>query len=379
LGITLATRERPGSPSAGIFHRVTPASTPHTPRPDPGPRPGPLAAAATGPQRPKKSLDPRAQAPDSAGHVTRLAPSPTGALHLGNARTFLVNWALARQRGWSILYRLEDLDDARNKPGAAERLAGALRWLGLDWDRETPPQSADQAPYLDAMRALAAEGRVYPCDLSRKEIEAASTAPHAGEGEPRYPPGLRPAERPDAFTDEGTNWRFVTPDRDVAFTDESEGPQTFNPQREVGDFVVWTRRACPSYQLAVALDDHRHGVTHIVRGRDLLPSTARQRLLREALALAPEPEHLHLPLVVGPDGRRLAKRHGDTRLDRYRDDAAVPPERVVGLLARWSGASADRTPMTAAEFAERFDLASMPREDAVFTEEDDHWLRTGSS
>lgn len=363
---------------------MTPASTPHTPRPDPSGRPGPETAAAIDPERPKKTSDPRSSdhapsEPAPAGHATRLAPSPTGALHLGNARTFLVNWALARQRGWAILYRLEDLDDARNKPGAAERLADSLRWLGLDWDRETPPQSADPEPYLAAMRALADAGRVFPCDLTRKQIEEAAAAPHAGEGETRYPPELRPAHLPRAFTDEGTNWRFLAPDRNVPFTDELEGPQSFNPHREVGDFVVWTRRACPSYQLAVALDDHRHGVTHIVRGRDLLPSTARQRLIREALGLAPEPDHYHLPLVVGPDGRRLAKRHGDTRLERYRDDRAVPPERVVGLLATWSGVAAERTPMTAAEFAERFDPASMPRADAVYTEEDDHWLRTGSS
>jgi len=369
-----ATRERPGSPSAGIFHPVTPASTPHTTPARPAPPQEPAAGPVTPAHAQKKIPQDQPARP-----ATRLAPSPTGALHLGNARTFLINWAVARQRDWTILYRLEDLDDARNKPGAADNLAAALRWLGIDWDRETPPQSADPEPYTSAMQTLARAGCVYPCDLSRKEIEEATAAPHQGEGESRYPPELRPADRPRDFTDEGTNWRFVTPDRDVSFTDELEGPQSFNPASEVGDFIVWTRRACPSYQLAVAVDDHRQGVTHILRGRDLLPSTARQSLLREALGLSPEPAHLHVPLVVGPDGRRLAKRHGDTRLDRYRLELKIPPERAVGLLARWSGVTTERAPMTAAEFAERFDPASMPREDAVFTEEDDHWLRTGSS
>ncbi len=310
--------------------------------------------------------------------ATRLAPSPTGALHLGNARTFLVNWALARKHAWEIIYRVEDLDGARVKPESVQRVADDLRWLGLDWDREVPRQSTDLDPCREAMQALAAQGAVYPCALTRSEIEAAASAPHAGDHETRFPPELRPEFALRDFDDEQTNWRFVAPDRDIIVPDEHTESRIHNVAEDVGDFIVWTKRGQPAYQLAVSVDDHRQGITHVVRGDDLIPSAARQILLREALNLTPEPAYIHLPLVIGPDGRRLAKRHGDTRVVACRD-AGVNPERVIGLLASWSGICNAPEPMTAAEFAERFDLATMPRDPAVFTPEHDRWLSTASS
>ena len=332
--------------------------------------------------------------PRQAG-VTRLAPSPTGALHLGNARTFLVNWALARRQGWQIVLRIEDLDGPRIKPEAIEACVRTLGWLGIDWDIGPLIQSADLGPCEAAMHDLASRGLVYPCELSRSEIDAAASAPHdAAEGraesgaivssgagsegvENRFPAGLRPDDLgPRPFEDLATNWRFLTPAGAVAFADRCAGAQTQNPGRDIGDFVVWTRRGQPSYQLAMILDDHRQGVSHVVRGDDLLGSAARQLLLMRALGLRPEPEYTHLPLVVGADGRRLAKRHGDTRLATYQR-TGVPPERVIGLLGWWSGVSAGREPMSAAEFCEGFDLASMPRDRVTFTEEDDGWLRQG--
>ena len=329
--------------------------------------------------------------------MTRLAPSPTGALHLGNARTFLINWALARQNGWRIILRIEDLDGPRIKPGAADAAIRTLEWLGLDWDEGPITQSADLTPYAEAMRTLAARAQVFPSALSRKEIEESGSAPHApgpGSGpgsdagpagaESRFAPELRPPLRPIAFdphahTDDGGNpagWRFVTPDRDVPFRDDFAGPQSFNPHRSVGDFVVWTRADQPAYQLAVVVDDHRQGVTRVVRAADLLDSTARQLLLYRALSSTPEPTHTHLPLVIGPDGRRLAKRHGDTRIDHYRD-AGVSPQRIVGLLASWCGFGDPGAPgpMTASEFAARLDLATIPRDPIVFSPKDDQWLR----
>ncbi len=319
--------------------------------------------------------------------VTRLAPSPTGALHLGNVRTFLVNWALARREGWRIVLRIEDLDGPRVKPGAIEGAIDTLAWLGMDWDEGPIVQSHDLAPYHRAMRVLAERGLAFPSDLSRQEIEAAMSAPQSdapigdGDGpapghEVRCPPSLRPHLGPREFDDPMTNWRFVTPDTTVELVDAFAGPRSFRPIDTVGDFVIWTKRGQPAYQLAVVVDDHRHGVTHIVRGDDLLDSAARQLLLYRALGLGPEPTYCHLPLVVGPDGRRLAKRHGDTRVATYRE-AGATPERVVGLMARWCGIIGLEEPMremSALEFASGLDVGRMPRRPIRFGLEDDRWL-----
>ncbi|MBL0921451.1 MAG: tRNA glutamyl-Q(34) synthetase GluQRS [Phycisphaerales bacterium] len=314
--------------------------------------------------------------------VTRLAPSPTGALHLGNARTFLVNWAMARRSGWRIVLRIEDLDGPRVKPGAIEGVISTLRWLGMDWDEGPIVQSADLSPYEDAMRALARGAMAYPCELTRGQIEAAASAPHEApaEGEDRSAPGqesrfpssLRPALWARGFDRLDTNWRFATPGGEVSFVDGFAGAQRRSPAESIGDFVVWTKRGQPAYQLAVVVDDHRQGVTHVVRGDDLLDSAARQLLLHRALGLAPEPAYFHLPLVVGPDGRRLAKRHGDTRIDRFRAEGAAP-ERVVAIIARWCGLGVAGR-MSGAEFAARLEPASIPRRPIVCTPEDHAWL-----
>lgn len=340
------------------------------------------------------SSPPPAASPDNPAHAaespvrtetTRIAPSPTGALHLGNARTFLINWAFARRRAWRIILRIEDLDGPRVKPGAADAAIRTLEWLGIDWDQGPIFQSTDLAPYVEAMSVLAARALVFPSALSRREIEEAGSAPHHDPSTPghetRFPPNLRPAIDPRPFdpaahTDPSgapAGWRFLTPDQDVDFSDALAGPQSFNPHRSVGDFVVWTRADQPAYQLAVVVDDHRQRVTQVVRAADLLDSTARQLLLYRALAYIPEPTHTHLPLVLGPDGRRLAKRHGDTRIDHYRE-RAVTPQRLVGLLAHWTGITPDPCPMSAAEFAQRLDLATIPPEPVVFTPDDDAWL-----
>jgi glutamyl-tRNA synthetase len=303
--------------------------------------------------------------------VTRLAPSPTGALHLGNARTFLVNWALARRRGWSIVLRIEDLDGPRVKPGAIDATVDTLRWLGIDWDSGPIVQSDDLEPYRAAMRSLAARALAYPSALTRTEIEAAASAPQEGVHESPFPASLRPPLVPREFDDESTNWRFVVTDGPVPFVDAFAGPQAPDPSRSVGDFAVWTRRGQPSYQLAVVVDDHRQGITQIVRGDDLIDSAARQLLIYRALGLGPEPTYTHLPLIRGEDGRRLAKRHGDTRIDAYRR-AGVRPERVLGLLARWCGLAADE--IAAPEFAARLEPGSISRDPVVFTQEDHRWL-----
>ena len=315
--------------------------------------------------------------------VTRLAPSPTGSLHLGNARTFLINWAIARQRGWSIVLRIEDLDTPRIKPGVNELTIDLLRWLGIDWDSGPTLQSTDLAPYRDAMQTLASKGLCYPITASRTEgASDGASAPQEGSHEARFASVNRPRVLPSSFAwDASANaaWRYVTPEGEVTFIDEFAGPQKWNPSTSVGDFILWTKRNQPAYQLAVVVDDHLQGVTDVVRGDDLLDSAARQLLLYRALDHHAEPTYWHLPLVIGADGKRLAKRHGESRLDMYRAKS-VPVERVIGLIAQWCGIDQETSrnkpvcPMSAAEFRERLDLRTITRTPIVFTREDDAWL-----
>lgn len=311
---------------------------------------------------------------------TRLAPSPTGALHLGNARTFLINWALAKQRSWRILLRIEDLDTPRVKPGVTDALLRTLDTLGLTWDEGPLVQSTELLPYRDAMHTLAKRGLVYPSAETRGEIEnaaaGATSAPQEGAHESNFPASRRPAMLPTRFAPEGSeaNWRFATPGHTVEFDDGIARMQRHCPAKTIGDFVVWTKRDQPSYQLAVVVDDARQGITHIVRGNDLLDSAARQMLLMDPLGIARIPAYFHVPLVRGEDGKRLAKRHGDTRVDTYLN-AGVDPRRIISLLARWSGVSDAPDEMGAEEFARVFDLSRLPPDDVVFTARDDQWLK----
>lgn len=308
---------------------------------------------------------------------TRLAPSPTGALHLGNARTFLVNWAMARQQGWHVVLRIEDLDGPRVKPAASAEAIDILQWLGLDWDEGPLYQRRDLAPYEAALQQLAEQGDVYLCCCTRREIEAASlSAPHEDEHELRYPGTCRPEdpvplarEPPSA---QNAAWRLRVPEGLTSFTDNFSGRHKHDIQITSGDFLVATKEGLPSYQLAVVVDDARQQIDRIVRGDDLLASTHRQLLLQQRLGLAPTPEYWHLPLVVGPDGRRLAKRHGDSRISHYRSHGATP-ERIIGLIAEWSGLG-PRREMKLAEFLDRFDVNHLPKAPIVFTTTDDAWL-----
>ncbi len=308
-----------------------------------------------------------------SNRTTRLAPSPTGALHLGNARTFLITWAMARKFGWRLELRIEDLDGPRIKRAAAQQALDLFAWLGIDYDGEPTYQSADLEPYRAAMHMLAVRGVVYQCMLSRTQIEQASAAPHRGEHELRFPSELRPTDLGMfVFDEQETNYRFVVGDESIRIDDEFAGRSVFRPLDEVGDFVVWTKRGTPSYQLAVTVDDARQRITDVVRGDDLLSSAARQTLLYGALDLKP-PKWWHLPLVVGPDGRRLAKRHGDTRLTAYQE-AGVPASRIIGLLASWSGICDKPTEMMAEEFRDSLILDGLDRGPVVFRQEHHRWL-----
>jgi glutamyl-tRNA synthetase len=314
---------------------------------------------------------------------TRLAPSPTGDLHLGNARTFLLNWALARREGWSIVLRHEDLDASRASPQVCVDIEDALSWLGIDWDEGPSRQSDDLRPYVDAMRRLGAEGRVFRSELSRREIREALGAPHAG-GELRFPAELRP--HPDSEA-----WGFLDPDAGHRFrmeagtetvVDELRGEHRFDPAEETGDLVVWTRDGAPGYQLAVVVDDLRQGITDVVRGDDLLPSAARQQRIAHALGADRRPRWWHLPIVHDADGRRLAKRDGDDGLLALRT-SGVTAERVIGLLLHVSRLVDRRVPMSAADAVGLIDRASLrtlvAREQHTpcrLTPEDLAWLRS---
>ena len=271
---------------------------------------------------------------DDRPRTTRLAPTPSGSLHVGNARTFLLNWALARAEGWRVVLRLEDLDIGRVKDGALEASIADLRALGLDWDGEPEIQSRDLSPYQSALTALAARGELFRCDRSRSEIRSAASAPHSDDGETRYPPELRPPHPwPRAIDAWEANHRLRVDPAPEPVHDELVGQCAFDPGLEAGDLVVWTKQGVPAYQLAVVVDDARHGVTDVVRGDDLLASAARQQLLARALGL-PHARWWHLPLVYGDDGKRLAKRHGSHSL-RELFASGVQAERITGWCA-WS-------------------------------------------
>ena len=314
--------------------------------------------------------------------ITRLAPSPTGALHLGNARTFVVNWVLARRYGWKVVLRIEDLDGPRVKQGADAQLIEDLSWLGLDCDEGPIYQSDRLAFYRSGIAQLIARGDAYPCICSRKEASAAASAPHAEDGSAVYPGTCRGKYQSQSVALETTGkpaaLRFRVPDRSLTFQDSFTGPQYFNLSKDLGDFVIAKADGTPAYQLAVVMDDAAMGVSDVVRGQDLLDSTPRQILLYEALGLTEQvPDYYHLPLVVGTDGRRLAKRHGDTRLSYYRQ-RGVTPQRVTALLARWCGIDAGEN-VCPQELIRSLQLDAIPRHPIVFGPADDAWLLSGNS
>lgn len=295
--------------------------------------------------------------------VGRLAPSPTGALHLGNARTFLLAWLSARAQQGRVVLRVEDIDGPRVKPESTQAAIEDLRWLGLDWDGEVVVQSQRLSLYARAAERLVAQGLAYPCTCTRKEVEEAASAPHEGPGNdgPVYPGTCRgrfaSLAEAKATTGREAALRVRVDVAAVPFDDRFVGAQA---GRVVGDFVVQKRDCGPAYQLAVVVDDAENGVTEVVRADDLLPSTPRQLLLYRALGLEP-PSFAHLPLVVGDDGLRLAKRHGDTSLRHLRQRGASAGA-VVGFLARISGLRTTAAATTPRELLADFDLARVPRE-----------------
>jgi glutamyl-tRNA synthetase len=304
-----------------------------------------------------------APAPTS-GYRGRLAPSPTGYLHVGHARTFWTAWLRAREASGALIMRMEDLDPDRSKAIYAEAALDDLRWLGIRWT-EGPDKGGPFAPYvqskrrpvyLAAWRKLLRAGWLFPCRCSRKDLESALGAPHESsqpggqsngkleplDDEPIYPgtcrqnlwraPQLPGPTASDIETPDGINWRFHVRDGEVVeFYDQNLGPQRFVAGEDFGDFVVWRRDGVPSYQLACVADDATMGITEVVRGADLLKSTARQILIYRALDMTP-PAWFHCKLVVDHNGRRLAKRHDSLSLRAMRQRGLTPMKILAAEL-----------------------------------------------
>ena len=324
-------------------------------------------------------------------YVGRLAPSPTGALHLGNVRTFMIAWLRARSQGGKVIMRMEDLDHPKDKPGAAAQAVEDLRWLGFDWDEEYV-QSERKAIYRQALEALRSQTieqseqsnnrtipRVYPCVCSRRDVEAAQSAPHAGE-QLYYSGTCRGRfanwREAQAFLD-GTSdsrsssvsrmpcWRFkVSENTIISFDDAFSGHYEQDVSRTLGDFPLARDEFGAGYTLACTVDDLLMGVTEVVRGDDLLAATPAQILLTRALSKAIDgcrlPSYCHVPLVVGRDGKRLAKRHGDTRIATFRE-AGKSPEEILGFLAASCGWAEKGERVSLCDLLTRFDLGTIPR------------------
>jgi glutamyl/glutaminyl-tRNA synthetase len=276
----------------------------------------------------------------AARYVGRLAPSPTGLLHLGHARTFWIAAQRARAAGGLLWLRDEDLDPHRSRTDFAKAMREDLRWMGIEWDAEMR-QSERLNVYREAMQQLVRGGFVYPCRCSRKDLEQALQAPHEDDDEPVYSGRCRP-EPAKPGADEflpATNYRFRVPDgEDVSFVDGDAGVRSFiagcGADANFGDFVVWRKDGLPSYQLACVVDDAAMGITEVVRGRDLLRSTARQMLLQRALGLA-TPRYFHCALMLDGLGVRLAKRHDALSLRALREAGCTPAD-VIARLNRGS-------------------------------------------
>ncbi len=310
--------------------------------------------------------------------VGRLAPSPTGGQHLGNARTYLLAYWSARRSESKLVLRIEDVDLPRVKPGAILQAIDDLRWLGIDWD-EGPDVGGPSAPYIqtervdrydEALSRLIQQNQVFPCTCSRKDIALAGSAPHFEHEGPVYSGTCAGWQSGDRIPMAGTFcWRFRAGHQPVEFDDLVLGPQRCVPAVDLGAFPVTQKSGKPAYQLAVVVDDAEMGITEVVRGDDLVPSTFRQIQLYHALGHQP-PTFAHVPLVMGQDGRRLAKRHGGIQLSQLRE-SGLPSQQIVSWAAQSAGMvdsavdSYAGQPRQPCDWVESFSWDNLPRQQVV--------------
>lgn len=301
------------------------------------------------------------------GHNGRFAPSPTGPLHVGNLRTALLAWLFARSAGARFLVRMEDLDRSRVRPGMEEAQLADLQTLGLEWDEPVVRQSGRMELYEEAIVHLDEEGILYPCYCTRAEIRAAVSAPHGIPAADQYPGTcwrLTKAERADReAAGRPPALRVRSEERRLVFEDRLLGRQ----EERVDDFVVRRNDGTPAYQLAVVVDDADQGIGEVVRGADLLDSTPRQLLLAQWLGLE-APGYAHVPLVLGPDGQRLAKRHGAVTL-ADRSVLGEGPREVLSWMASSLGLAEPGETPSPQELLTRFDPGKLPTEPTVWSRE----------
>lgn len=309
-------------------------------------------------------------APTSAP-VGRLAPSPSGRMHLGNAFSALLAWLSVRSAGGELVLRLEDLDPQRCKRAWCDQVEEDFRWLGLDWDRGGSQGGADYYQsnrgemYEHYLHILEEKGLIYPCFCTRGQLHAAS-APHRSDGTPIYPGlcrNLSQAERRERAKTRSPALRVQVPDRTISFEDGLQGFFAQNLAEECGDFILRRSDGVFAYQLAVVVDDALMGVTEVVRGEDLLDSTPRQLWLQEELGFD-HPRYCHVPLLYGADGHRLSKRQRDVDLAAIRASGTAP-EAVIGQLACWAGLLERPEPVRAAELIGDFRWQRVRRERVV--------------
>jgi nondiscriminating glutamyl-tRNA synthetase len=316
----------------------------------------------------------------------RFAPSPTGDLHVGNARTALFNWLFARHCGGLFVLRLEDTDRERSSEAFAAALLADLRWLGLAWD-EGPEVGGPFGPYRQMERLehyrthlerLRAAGHVYPCYCTEAELAAEREGQLARGLAPRYGGRCRRLTEEERRRREGEGrkpaMRFRVPDREVAFTDLIRGPKHF-PAGAVGDFIIVRAAGIPAYNFAVVVDDHAMAVTHVIRGEDHLSNTARQLLLYEALGFAP-PRFAHHALILGRDREKLSKRHGAVSVRQFRAQGILPEALLNYLALLGSSFAGAREVLTAAEMVAEFSIGRAGRSGAVFDEGKLRWINT---
>lgn len=306
-----------------------------------------------------------------------MAPSPTGFLHLGNAWAFLIAWLTARSAGGRVILRIEDLDTQRSKPHFVQAIYDDLLWLGLDWD-EGPDVGGGSYPYLqslsclsysEALSSLSSLGLTYPCFCTRKDLRSLPSAPQIGDMGVPYPGtcrNLTESERDRRFA-KGmkATVRFACDAQEVLFTDLCCGEQRTTLQQCGGDFALRRSDGVFAYQLAVAVDDARMGITHVVRGRDILPSTPRQIILLQRLGKK-VPVYAHIPLLLDEQGERLAKRHQSLSLRALREKG-VAPTAIVGLLGMLAGLPPAGNAMSPHDLLPSFSLAKIPNNDLQLT------------
>ncbi len=295
--------------------------------------------------------------------VTRFAPSPTGYLHIGGARTALFNWLYARGRGGKFLLRIEDTDRARSTPEATEAIFAGLRWLGLDWDGEAVSQFSRVERHQEAAAQMLAGGTAYRCYATKEEIDAAREAAKAEKRAPVFHSPWRD-KGPEDWPDAPYTVRLKAPrEGEVVVEDAVQGRVAWKAD-QIDDLILLRSDGTPTYMLAVVVDDHDMGVTHVIRGDDHLTNAARQSVILRGLGWD-VPVFAHIPLIHGPDGAKLSKRHGALGVEAYRDMGYLP-EAMRNYLARLGWAHGDDEFFTDAEAQSWFDLPQIGKSAARF-------------